>query len=283
MQIGVLSQVHMEPDWKLIRSAAAARGVTLVPLLPSRLAIRITDTGVSLLNTRLEPVKLDAVVNWEPYPAFPEVEQACLLQGIPFVNSSDAVRRARNKMLTSLTLHAHGLPQAETVYVHKTGAAFPQPLELPFVYKPKTGTMGRGARKFDKINDYKNFIDENRGKKDFYFQSFIPNAGWDVRVVVVGGKVLGAIKKMAAGGEWRSHVAYGGRAEAYRVDAGLQDLAVRAAKALGLVFAGLDMMREQTGRFLILEANAVPGLRIFAEVTGINIFGAILDYLIEVL
>ena len=109
-------------------------------------------------------------------------------------------------------------------------------------------------------------------------QSFVPNNGWDIRVVVVGGRVLGAIKKTAAPGEWRTHILYGGRAEVYSVDRELEQLSLSASQALGLCFAGIDVIVDkQDGKYKILEVNAVPGLKVFLQATGICIANEIIE------
>jgi RimK family alpha-L-glutamate ligase len=282
LRIGILSQVKIHQDLQRFIRVADQKGVHLSILHPRQLIIKIKRESLSLLDTYLRPAQVDAIINWAPYPSFLEVEQACLILGIPFVNSTEAVRRARNKMLSSLKLFEHGLPQPETAFVNKTHPALPLLLPIPFVFKPKSGTTGQGAKKIQTPGEYRTLLMHPQGRNDLYLQSYVPNDGWDLRVVVVGRRVLGAIKKTARQGEWRTHVAYGGKVEPWQLESDLEQLALSVAEVLGLSITGLDIMIDNTnGSYQILEANAVPGLKIFEEATGISVAQAILDHMIS--
>lgn len=282
MKIGFLSQVRIHQDLQRFIRAAAQKGVQLSVLHPRQLIIKISREKLSLLDTYLRPAQVDAIINWAPFPSFLEIEQACRILGIPFVNSTEAVRRARNKMLTSLKLFEHDLPQPETAFVNKAHPAVPLLLPIPLVFKPKSGTTGQGSKKIQTAGEYRTLLMHRQGRNDLYLQSYVPNDGWDLRVVVVGGRVLGAIKKTARQGEWRTHVAYGGKVEPFQMESELEQLALRVAEVLGLSITGLDIMIDKTdGSYQILEANAVPGLKIFEEATGISAAQAILDHMIS--
>jgi len=282
LRIAILSQVRIHQDLQRFARAAAQKGVSLSVFHSRSLVIKIRREKLSLLDTYLRQAQVDAVINWAPCPAFLEIEQACRILGIPFVNSTEAVRRARNKMLTSLKLFEHDLPQPETAFVDRAHTALPPILPVPLVFKPKTGTTGQGSKKIQTISEYRTLLARRQGRNDLYLQRFVPNDGWDLRVVVVGGRVLGAIKKTAGQGEWRTHVAYGGRVEPYPMESELEQLALQAAEVLGLSITGLDIMKDKTdGSYQILEANAVPGLKIFEEATGISVAQAILEHMIS--
>lgn len=282
MRIGILSQVRINQDLQRFIMAAAKKDVPLSILHPSQLIIKIRREKLSLLDTNLQPAQVDAIINWAPSPSFLEIEQACRILGIPFANSTDAVRRARNKMLTSLKLFEHDLPQPETAFINKARPGVPLLLPIPLVFKPKSGKTGQGSKKIQTTGEYRTLLVHHQERNDLYLQSYVPNNGWDLRVVVVGRRVLGAIKKTARQGEWRTHVAYGGKVDPYQMESELEQLALRVAEVLGLSITGLDIMIDKNnGTYQILEANAVPGLKIFEEETGISVANAILDHMIS--
>ncbi|MBT9172312.1 MAG: Alpha-aminoadipate--LysW ligase LysX [Syntrophomonadaceae bacterium] len=282
MRIGILSQARINLDLQRFTRAAVQKGVHLSVLHPRQLILKIRREKLYLLDTYMRPVQVDAMINWAPCPEFLEIEQACRILRIPFVNSTEAVRRARNKMLTSLILCEHDLPQPETAFVNEAHPALPLLLPVPLVFKPKSGTTGQGAKKIETAHEYRTLLMHRQVRQDLYLQSYVPNGGWDLRVVVIGRSVLGAIKKTARQGEWRTHVAYGGKVEPCQLESELEQLALRVAEVLGLSITGLDIMIDKTNEsYQILEANAVPGLKIFEEATGISVAQAILDHMIS--
>ena len=113
----------------------------------------------------------------------------------------------------------------------------------------------------------------------FYVQRAIDHDGRDVRVFVLGGRVLGAIERHASKGEWRTNIARGGTAQPIALPAEWGDMALRAAAAVGADYAGVDLLQGRDGRVYVLEVNGVPAWKGLQEVTGIDVAGAISDYL----
>ena len=113
---------------------------------------------------------------------------------------------------------------------------------------------------------------------NFLVQEFIAEAkGADLRCFVVGGKVVAAMRRMAPKGDFRSNLHRGGTAKAVTATAAEQETAIRAARLLGLGVAGVDLIRSARGP-LILEVNASPGLEGIEAASGVDIAGAIIDY-----
>ena len=110
-----------------------------------------------------------------------------------------------------------------------------------------------------------------------YLQEAIRHPGHDLRAFVLRGQVLGAIRRRARPGEWRTNVSLGGRAEPCVLSDEARRLAILAANALGAEVAGVDLMEDtERGRMVILEVNAVPGWRALARVTGLDVASEIL-------
>jgi RimK family alpha-L-glutamate ligase len=282
MQIGFISQIYVKENIDRFRMAAKKMGIGLSVLHPAPLTLHIKGRELIFLDSELKKVRVDGVINWDPYPAFGVFEQACNYLGIPFINSTDAARTARNKTLTSLALLAEGLPQPETIYLNKYAKKLPVTLPLPVIYKPKTGTQGRGGRKFVDRKALQAFISTDTAQKDIYLQKFIPNKGWDLRVVVVGDNVIGATKRTAKAGEWKTSATFGGRIQPFLLNEPLKKLALRTASAIKLNFAGIDIIQNSmNGSYMILEVNATPRLKTFEDNTGVSIAKAVLEEIVK--
>ena len=111
-----------------------------------------------------------------------------------------------------------------------------------------------------------------------YLQQFIAHPGWDLRVFVIGGKVLAAMRRHG-GKNWRTNVAQGGRAEAVQLTAEEERLALAASEAVGTSIAGVDLLPSPKGGYFVLEVNAVPGWRALAPATGVDVAAEIVKSL----
>jgi ribosomal protein S6--L-glutamate ligase len=109
-----------------------------------------------------------------------------------------------------------------------------------------------------------------------YVQEYVNHPGHDIRDFVLGERILGAIRRHATGGDWRTNVAVGGRAEAFTPDDPMIRLALRSASAVGAHMAGVDLLSDADGRTVVLEVNAVPGWRALAGATGVDVAREIL-------
>jgi RimK family alpha-L-glutamate ligase len=109
----------------------------------------------------------------------------------------------------------------------------------------------------------------------------VHHAGHDVRAFVVGERVLGAIERRGAGGEWRTNISRGGSARALDLPPAWQGLALRAARAVGADYAGVDLLPARDGTVYLLEVNGIPGWRGLQQATTIDVAGAIVDHLME--
>jgi ribosomal protein S6--L-glutamate ligase len=147
------------------------------------------------------------------------------------------------------------------------------------VVKPLFGAEGRGmVRVADPDLAWRTFRTLERLQSVLYLQRFIEHPGWDLRVFVLGGRVLAAMRRHARGG-WRTNVAQGGRGEPARVTTEQQQLALAAATALGAPVAGVDLLPDRRGGWYVLEVNAVPGWRTLAPVTGMDVAAEIVRFL----
>ncbi len=203
-------------------------------------------------------------------------------QGVPVLNPPRAIEAAVDKFLATAQLDAAGLPVPPTwagEAADEALAAFAA-FGRDVVVKPLFGSEGRGlVRVTDPETARRVFHALEQIRAVIYLQKFIPNAGRDLRVFVLGERVLGAIRRHAAAGEWRTNIAVGGRAEAVRLDAALEKMSLQAARAVGARVAGIDLLPDRDDRPVVLEVNAVPGWKALAGATGVDVAAEILQFL----
>ncbi len=203
--------------------------------------------------------------------------------GLPILNPPRAIEAAVDKFLSLAKLDAEGLPVPETWTGESSREAMRafESLGGDIVLKPLFGAEGRGlVRLSDPDLALRAFRAMERIGAVLYVQRFIPNEGHDLRAFVLGGHILGAIRRTAASGQWRANVSLGASAEAIRLDPEAESLALRAASAVGARMAGVDLLPDaRTGRLVVLEVNAVPGWKALSAATGIDVAAAILDEL----
>jgi ribosomal protein S6--L-glutamate ligase len=149
------------------------------------------------------------------------------------------------------------------------------------VVKPLFGSEGKGMLRIDSLDlAWRAFRTLERTAAVLYLQRFVQHPGWDLRVFVLDGEVLTAMRRHSADG-WRTNVAQGGRAEAVSTTADEQRLALRAAAAVGTRMAGVDLLPRPEGGYFVLEVNAVPGWRALAPTTGVDVATAIVRRIAE--
>jgi RimK family alpha-L-glutamate ligase len=202
-------------------------------------------------------------------------------RGVTMLNPPAALETCVDKYLATAKLAAAGLPVPPTaVYQHADAAleAFAA-LGGDVVVKPLFGSEGRGmVRVSDPELAWRTFRALERTQAVLYLQRFVPHPGWDLRVLVLDGRVLAAMRRHARG-DWRTNVAQGGRAEAVAPTDVEARLALRAATAVGAVFAGVDLLPGPDGGYSVLEVNAVPGWRALAPACGVDVAAAVVRHL----
>jgi len=145
--------------------------------------------------------------------------------------------------------------------------------------KLNEGTQGRGVILTEKASASRGIVEALRGLyANFLMQEFIGEAqGADLRCLVVGDQVVGAMQRQAPEGDFRSNLHAGGSARAAKASRAEQLVAVRSAKALGLGVAGVDLIRSSRGP-LVLEVNSTPGLEGIEAICQADLAGRIIDH-----
>lgn len=222
-----------------------------------------------------------------------EIKDACLplldhfeKMGLPVINSLRAVCLARHKFFTLQTLAAAGLPVLDTIFITAESGLTEA---LTFfgragaVVKPVSGRQGADLQLMHDTDalgaTLRSELERGRG---VLVQRFLSPAGRrDLRLLVIGGRVIAAMQLRPVSGDFRANAHQGGRGESILVTAEETHLALRATAALGLEIAGVDLMIAADGRAFVGEVNYAPGFRLLESVTGVDVAGAMLEYVLS--
>jgi len=210
-----------------------------------------------------------------------DVLQRLQAEGVPILNPPRALEMCVDKYLTSARLAAAGLMVPPTEVCQEADSAIEAFADLggDVVVKPLFGSEGRGmVRVSDRDLAWRTFQTLERTQSVLYLQKYIRHPGWDLRVFVLGKRVLTAMRRRA-NGHWRTNVAQGGKGEPAVVSREMQELALRAAAVVEAPLAGIDLLPGPDGQMFVLEVNAVPGWRALAPVTGIDVAKEIILFL----
>jgi len=206
------------------------------------------------------------------------------LMGVFSAIESQAIVRSRDKLRCLQILSKEGLGMPKTAFTNFSKGGEKQLVEhvggAPLIIKLLEGTQGLGVVLAETKKAGQSVIEAFHGlKARIIVQEFIKEArGADIRAFIVNGKVVGAMKRQGAEGEFRSNLHRGGKAEVIKLSRPEKTAALNAAKALGLDIAGVDMLQSDRGP-LILEVNSSPGLEGIEKATGINIAAKIVEYI----
>ena len=202
-------------------------------------------------------------------------------RGVVVMNSARAIERSVDKFYTTALLQEAGLPTPETVVCEDATAAMTAIVAMgDVIIKPLFGSMGHGCvRVSDPDVAFRVVQSLEQLRIVFYVQRVVDHGGRDIRVFVVGGRVLAAIERRAPDGQWRTNVSLGGAARPFDLPPSWEQLALRAAATIGADYAGVDLLPSRDGTVLVLEVNGIPGWQGLKQATGIDVAGAIVEHL----
>jgi len=202
---------------------------------------------------------------------------------IPVFNPPRALETCVDKFLTTARLSEAGLPVPRTICTQTSNDAMHAFGDLggDVVVKPIFGSEGRGmVRLTDPEVAWRTFHAIEHIGGVLYLQEFVNHPGWDLRVFVLGERVLATMKRHGHG-DWRTNVAQGGTTEPCELQPEQQMLALAAARATGAMLAGVDLLCDESGRWVVIEVNAVPGWKALAATCGIDVAAAIIRFIAE--
>ena len=200
-------------------------------------------------------------------------------RGMLVVNPPKAVECAVDKYLCTARLVAAGLPTPATIVCEDSDTALAALADLggDVVVKPIFGSEGRGIlRVSDPDLALRTFRTLERLNAVIYLQQFVEHEGFDVRVLLLDGRVLGGMKRSNPL-DFRTNVARKARTDPHEVTEREAELAQRAAACVGARFAGVDLLYDRRGACYVIEVNAVPGWKAFQRTTGVDVADELLE------
>jgi len=200
-------------------------------------------------------------------------------RGVRVLNSARALLNAHDKLLTAECLERAGVPQPRTAHLVATAAEVPLP--PPLVLKPRFGSWGADVFRCETTAELARVLDEVRTRPWFkshgaLLQALVPPVGHDLRVLVAAGTVVGAAERVARPGEWRTNVSLGAQRRKAHLTRGLVDLAIRAARAIGADFVGVDLLPADDG-YVVLELNGAVEFDETYSLPGGNVYQTAAD------
>jgi len=286
MKIAILSQDASLYSTRRLKEAGEARGHEMRVINYLRCYMNITSHKPKVVYQGQVLEELDAVI--------PRIGASKTFYGTAVVrqfevmdvftaNESQAISRSRDKLRCLQILSREGVGLPVTGFAHST-QDIDGLIEIvggaPLVIKLLEGTQGIGVVLAETHQAAKSVIEAFRGlDANILVQEFIKEAGgMDIRCFVIDNKVVASMKRQGAPGEFRSNLHRGGNAEKIKLTPEERSTAVRAAKAMGLRVAGVDLLRSNHGP-VVMEVNSSPGLEGIENATGVDVAGKIIEFL----
>jgi len=287
MNIAILSNGNANYSTKRLKEEALKRGhtVKIVKYRDCYASIEQNNPTVSYRGETLS--NFDAIIpriaaNMTRYGT--AIVRQLEMQGVYSVSSSIAINRSRDKLRSMQLLAKAGVGIPKTVFSRNT-ADIEDLLEqlggMPVIIKLASGTHGNGVVLAETQKAAKSVLQAfyltNDDGTNILLQEFVKeSAGTDIRAFVVGGRVVASMKRQSLDDDFRSNLHKGGEGTSIKLTEEERKMAIKAARAMGLNVAGVDMMRSERGP-LILEVNASPGFGI-EKVTGRDVASPIIEY-----
>lgn len=285
MKLAILSRAPRSYSTQRLRTAALDRGHKAKVLNTLRFAIDLSGDEPDLLFRGKPLSDYDAVLprigNSISYFGTAVVRQFEQMD-IYTPNTSNGITNSRDKLRSTQILSRHNIGMPATTFVRDRAdvvAAIERVGGAPVVIKLLEGTQGIGVILAPELRVAEAIIETLQStKQNVLIQRFVKESkGRDIRALVVGDRVVAAMRRTAKGDEFRSNVHRGGAVEAVQLSEAHERVAVRAAHIMGLRVAGVDMLEGDDGP-LIIEVNSSPGLEGIEAATRLDVAGAIIDY-----
>lgn len=288
MKIAILSQGPGNYSTKRLKEEAEKRGHTVVIVNYSKCYLTV-ERGNPVVRYEGENLNdIDAIIpriatNLTKYGT--AIVRQFEMRGVFTTASSIAISRSRDKLRSYQVMAKNGIGVPKTVFARET-ADFEDVIEavggVPVIIKVARGTHGNGVVLAETKKAAKAvmqaFLVEG---VSFLVQDFIEESeGTDIRVLVVGGEVVAAVKRQSLDDDFRSNTHQGGIAKPVRLDPAEEKAAIRAARSMGLPICGVDMLRSERGP-LILEVNSSASLRAPETIAKKNVAKEVIEYIEE--
>ncbi|MBI4176633.1 MAG: RimK family alpha-L-glutamate ligase [Candidatus Aenigmarchaeota archaeon] len=264
----------------LLKEAKGLFGASYVRLpdvrIESRKNVRIMAGNANLLMT-------DAVlprIEWQ-HVQYGYAILKLLENRVAIPNTPESLPIVHDKFLTLLYLHAAGIPVPET-YLASTRTAVEDILEriqYPVIIKLLMGGEGKGVMKAESKSSAMALIDTiERIRQPIFIEEYLEGGHEDIRAMVIGDEVVAAMKRIAPTGDFRANISGGGHGEKIDLDSRMTNLALKAARAIGIEITGVDIIETNRGP-KIVEVNYKPQFSGLMKATGVNVARLMVEYM----
>ncbi len=286
MRLVILSRQPSLYSTRVLVEAARRRGhqVQVMDTLQFDIHVRKQSPRLFYQGAPVEPVdavipRIGASITFYGLAVVRQFE----MMGVYCVNESQAIARSRDKLRCLQILSRHDIGMPPTVYTRQAEhiqRCIEQVNGPPVVVKLLEGTQGIGVILAETTAAASSVIEAFHGlDQNILIQQFIREAkGADIRALVVGRKVVAAMRRQAVAGEFRSNIHRGGKATKMRLPPEYRKTALAAARVLGLRVAGVDMVESQEGP-MVMEVNSSPGLEGIQKATKVDVAAAVIEHI----
>jgi ribosomal protein S6--L-glutamate ligase len=286
MKLAILSRAPSSYSTQRLRAAALARGHKVRVLNTLRFAIDLSRAepdlqfrGKSLSDYDAVLPRIGASITYFGTAVVRQFEQ----MDVYTPNTANGITNARDKLRATQILSRHDIGIPATTFVRDRADVLPAIERVggaPVVIKLLQGTQGTGVILAPDNHVASAVIETLQStKQNVLIQNFIAESkGRDIRALVVGDRVVAAMRRQSIGDEFRSNVHRGGTVEAVKLESDYERTAVQSAQIMGLRVAGVDMLESDDGP-LVMEVNSSPGLEGIETATELDVAGAIIDYI----
>ena len=262
---------------KALYEAAKKKGFEVENVDCKSLVLRLNDRNSIYKNQ----IVIQRCVSY-----FKNVHSTAALEGMgaQVINPLDAAIMCGNKMYAHMRLENAGIktPKAISAFSEESAIAALEEFGYPAVIKPTVGSWGRLIALLRDKDAARGVIEDREHMFPiyhiYYFEQFIERPPRDIRAIVVGERVVAAIYRYSAKGEWKTNMALGGYAEPCPVTKELEDICIRASRAVGGQIVGVDLMESKSEGLMVHEVNNTTEFKNTVKVTGIDIPGLMVDY-----
>ena len=285
MKSMIITPKPSDPEVQILSEEFKKRGYEIQYFVPSSIKVRIENSSFGDFFNDLNPFgalvrgfgaaitqkiffRLDLLSAMEEY-------------GLKLINSRESLEIASDKFLTSLFLEKHKLPTPKTIVCENPEDAMSAFEELggDIVIKPLYGSRGVGITRIQDKGFAENVIYTlGQLNEIFYLQEFVEHKNQDIRILVIGGKVIAGMYRVSD--SWKTNIHAGAIMKPIDMTKEMQTLAIKAAEVTRTEIAGIDIVETSKG-LSILEVNSVPGFTALQKVTEVNLAEEMVDYFLK--
>ena len=287
MKIAILSRKATLYSTSRLVEACRQRGADVLVLDPLQCIVKVSKKRPEVFHDSERVTGVDGIV--------PRIGASITFYGLAVLrqfemlgvfaaNGSHAISRSRDKLRSLQLFSRHDIGIPPTAFARRREdirAAIRKVGGAPVILKLLEGTQGKGVILAESVKSAESVLDAmSTLRQNILIQAFIEEAqGSDFRAIVVGGKVVAAMERKALEGEFRSNLHRGASATGVTLEPAFEKTAIHAAEVLGLNIAGVDLLPSKEGP-MVLEVNSSPGLEGIERATGVDVAGAMIDYVL---